>query len=101
MSLPPYVLIRVTVEDLKRLKNFVLVAVGRAVAHIVQHLVPDFFTRVFGQLKNSSPEFGYVTVNAARAHLLSGPEPHGFVLTLGQLDQLIHVVSVQCVELLL
>jgi len=38
---PPYVLVAVSVEDLKRLSHLVFIAIRAAITHVMQHLVSD------------------------------------------------------------
>ena len=53
MCLAPDLLVVIAVEELQGLGNLVLVAVGRAITHVVQDLVPDCRFGILGKLESA------------------------------------------------
>ena len=53
MCLAPDLLVIIAVEDFQGLSDLVLVAIGRAVTHVVQDLIPDCRFGVLGKLESS------------------------------------------------
>ncbi len=82
------------VHPLHALHDLVLVLRWGAVAHVVHHLVPHLRVNVLRQLEQPRPELRDVLEHSAGAHLLGSLQSHHRVLTLSQLDDLVHILGV-------
>lgn len=93
MSSSSDVLVRISVEYFQSLCHFIFVLIWRTIAHIVKHLIPDWFVFILGKFKDSFPEFLEILQYTARAHLLSCLNSDFWVFTFAQFYELTHVSS--------